>query len=335
MKVRVVGIHKTKGTLADGSKRTYYYAWRGGPRIKADPNSREFLAEYLRLTHGRADRQRTNTFAELVIGFENSAEFEALGERTRADYADHFKYLLAEFADLPIPALEERGIRSVIKQWHGSMSNAPRRADMRLSALSRVLSWAVDEEILQVNKALGIKKLSEGTRRDIIWTPEQLTTFINQAPDALSQAVMLALWTGQRQGDLLRLTWSAYDGRTIALRQRKGKQKVRFVVSRELKTMLDAMPRRAVTILTTGKGVPWGSGFGSYFRKWQAKLKITGVTFHDLRGTFITVAYHGGYSVREIARVSGHSERECERIINTHYLAADLTGEVADYRVKK
>jgi hypothetical protein len=35
---------------------------------------------------------------------------------------------------------------------------------------------------------------------------------------------MLALWTGQRQGDLLPLPWSAYDGRFIRLRQRKGRK---------------------------------------------------------------------------------------------------------------
>ena len=32
---------------------------------------------------------------------------------------------------------------------------------------------------------------------------------------------MLAIWTAQRQGDLLRLTWTAYDGKWIRLRQSK------------------------------------------------------------------------------------------------------------------
>jgi hypothetical protein len=32
-------------------------------------------------------------------------------------------------------------------------------------------------------------------------------------------AELLALWTGQRQGDLLRLPWSAYDGARIRLQQ--------------------------------------------------------------------------------------------------------------------
>jgi integrase len=45
--------------------------------------------------------------------------------------------------------------------------------------------------------------------------------FLERAPTHLRLPLMLALWTGQRQGDLLRLPWSSYDGKTIRLRQSK------------------------------------------------------------------------------------------------------------------
>lgn len=334
MRVRVVGIHKVRKRLADGSVREYYYAWRGGPRIDAQPNSRAFLTEYTRLTQGRDDAIRTNTLAEIVIAFQNSEEFRKLKPRTQSDYADHIGHILAAFADLPIPALEERGMRKVFTDWRDSMAATPRRADMRISALSRMLNYAIDQEIIAVNKAQGIGKLSDGTRRDVIWTPEQLDRFIGNAPQCLSEAVQLALWTGQRQGDLLALTWNAWDGRIISLRQAKGGKRVRIVANEPLKAMLDAMPRKAVTILTNGRGLPWGSGFGGYFRKWQNRLGVTGVTFHDLRGTFITNAYEEGYSIKQISEASGHSERDADRIIRDHYLAADLTMGVNEYRTK-
>jgi len=31
---------------ATAKGRTYYYAWRGGPRLRGDPGSREFMASY-------------------------------------------------------------------------------------------------------------------------------------------------------------------------------------------------------------------------------------------------------------------------------------------------
>jgi len=39
VKVDLKGIAKTK---AKG--RTYYYAWRGGPRLRGEPGSTEFIA---------------------------------------------------------------------------------------------------------------------------------------------------------------------------------------------------------------------------------------------------------------------------------------------------
>ena len=42
MRIELKGLHWTPAKLADGTKRDYWYAWRGGPRLKgslAHPNS--------------------------------------------------------------------------------------------------------------------------------------------------------------------------------------------------------------------------------------------------------------------------------------------------------
>jgi len=82
-----------------------------------------------------------------------------------------------------------------------------------------------------------------------------------------------------------------------------------------------------VTILTTSRQrpTPWtGDGFRASWDKVCVKAGVTGVTFHDLRATFITLAYRvHGASFREISEVSGHAERDVERVIRQHYLAGD------------
>jgi integrase len=85
-------------------------------------------------------------------------------------------------------------------------------------------------------------------------------------------------------------------------------------------------PRRRkalpTTILTTVDWAPWKSGFKA---SWGAAIKdagIAGVTFHDVRGTFITLAYRAGVAIKDIAEASGHAEKECERVIRQHYLAS-------------
>jgi integrase len=134
---------------------------------------------------------------------------------------------------------------------------------------------------------------------------------------------LLLAWTGQRKGDALRLTWAAYDGTHIRLKQGKRGANVRAKVAKPLKEALDAAPRTAVTILTNAAGIPWASGFDASWRKARQKSGVSGVTIHDLRGTFITLAWRSGATFREIAEISGHSESDCEAIIRKHYLAGD------------
>ena len=111
----------------------------------------------------------------------------------------------------------------------------------------------------------------------------------------------------------------------IVLRQGKSGRLVRIKVYSELKTLLDATKREAVTILTNTRGRPWtGDGFRASWGTACDNAGVEGVTFHDLRGTFVTSAYRAhGASIREIAEVTGHSERDAEAIIRKHYLAGD------------
>ena len=103
----------------------------------------------------------------------------------------------------------------------------------------------------------------------------------------------MALWTGQRQGDLLRLPWSAYDGRTIRLKQSKTGARVTIPVGAPLKAALDAAERRSPIILLTIDGKPWTEdGFRSSFAKARIKAQIRDVTFNDLRGTAVTRRRH-------------------------------------------
>lgn len=190
-----------------------------------------------------------------------------------------------------------------------------------------------------------VEKVSAGTRRDLIWSDAEINAMRfgvknedgdlirKPAPAPIIRALMLALWTGQRQGDLLKLTWTAYDGETISLRQGKTGAHVRMKVSAELKATLDNVKRgNSVTILTTAQGKPWATGFKSSWRKAVAAAGIRGKTFHDLRGTFITLAYRNGASIKHISEVSGQSEKDAETIIRKHCLVSSAAVEKIESR---
>ena len=46
MRIRLKGINSVRKKRADGSVETYYYAWKGGARIRGELGSPEFIASY-------------------------------------------------------------------------------------------------------------------------------------------------------------------------------------------------------------------------------------------------------------------------------------------------
>ena len=84
-----------------------------------------------------------------------------------------------------------------------------------------------------------------------MWT-ESANAIEKKASVEMRQAPMLAMHTGQRQGDLRKLPWSPYDGECITLRQGKGGGKIEVSIrcTKALKLMLDDMSRSKCGPLT-------------------------------------------------------------------------------------
>jgi integrase len=154
----------------------------------------------------------------------------------------------------------------------------------------------------------------------------------------LAFALVLALWTGQRQTDLIRLAWAAYDGKHIRLRQGKGGKRVVILVGAPLKAALDARrpDKPEGTILRNTHGKAWTSdGFRASWGKAfdRAGLGDADLHFHDLRGTAVTRLALSGCSTAEIAAITGHSPRNVEAILEAHYLSGRV--ELAEQAIVK
>jgi integrase len=196
--------------------------------------------------------------------------------------------------------------------------------------LALVLSWAKGRGKITVNPCERGGRVYHGTRVDFVWTVGDEVTFLEHAPAHLHLPLLLALWTGQRQGDLLRLPWSAYDGSTIRLLQsksiRRGARPVRVVipVGAPLKAALDAMPKKSPIILLNSDHRPWTpDGFRASWGKACSKAGVTGVTFNDLRGTAVTRLALIGCTEAQIASITGHTLRDVRSILDAHYLHRD------------
>lgn len=159
------------------------------------------------------------------------------------------------------------------------------KADYAWTTLARIMSFAKDHGIIDTNPCERGGRLYAADRTEKLWGESEIGALLSSAPAEIELALMLALWTGQRQGDLLRLPWSAYDGTHIRLRQSKTGRRLSMPVGQPLKVLLDRTNRRSTIVLANSFGRPWTSdGFRTSWAKACRKAGVTGLTFHDLRG---------------------------------------------------
>lgn len=287
----------------------------------------------------RRRKPDARTLISLIAAFKTSTEFLRLSESTRDGYLRHLRRIEDEFGTMPIEAVEDKRARGKFKEWRDTMAKRPRTADYAWTVLARVLSVAKDRGLIAVNVCERGGRLYEVDRTEIIWTAEHITKFCAVASDPLQFALVLALWTGQRQSDLVRLTWMQYDGSKIRLRQRKGKKKrVVIPVGAPLKAALDTRkPEKAEgPILRNTFGQPLTTdGLKTSWAKAcdRAGLGDEDLHFHDLRGTAVTRLALAGCTVPEIAAITGHSLRDVEAILEAHYLGGQV--ELAEQAVLK
>ncbi len=188
-------------------------------------------------------------------------------------------------------------------------------------------------------------RLYDGSRVETVWTSPQVGAFLHQTQYChMHVPLLIGPWTGQREGDILRLKWSAYDGQVIRLKQRKGQRRgkrknasaiVVIPVAEPLKAALDAARAARLAAKVTplkledeaiclnSEGEPWRegrdgfNGFISSFRKAKEKAGIEGVS---LRGTAVRRLALSGCTVPEICAITGHSHAEANAILEAHYL---------------
>jgi integrase len=322
VRARLAGINQVKKRLSDGSIATYHYHRATGRRLSGPPGSASFLSDYAAAQESLVDRQR-GTLLSLIRDYTMSPEFAMRAESTRKEYRRMLTKAEVKFGHMPLAVLEDPRVRQDFLKWRGEIasSSGAREADNRLSVISAMLSWGIQNGRVFTNQITGFERLHSADRSELIWLPEHVDAFMRVAPIEMQRALILALHTGQRQGDLLALTWNNYDGSMISLRQGKTGSRVDIPCTMALRRMLDGIDRQSAVILATKTKLPWKA---RYFKaRWEAASKTAGIAelhFHDLRGTAITMLAEAGCTTPQIASITGHSLKTVTTILDK-YLA--------------
>jgi hypothetical protein len=102
VRVRLKGINSKRKQLADGSWRTYYWAWKGGPPLRGEPGTPEFVASYNEAVASRVTPPRGTLFS-LLHQYQASEDFRALANSTRRSYVPLIKRMKSTLATFRCP----------------------------------------------------------------------------------------------------------------------------------------------------------------------------------------------------------------------------------------
>lgn len=140
----------------------------------------------------------------------------------------------------------------------------------------------------------------------------------------LELLVRIALRTGMRQGEILRLEWDDIDYRNMQLhtwsqKGRSRKKKHRYIpIMPEVKKIFDSLPHYGKFVFSYPDGSPLsrnGVVHSSYRRVIQKLAEIRPIfkgkfTFHDLRHTFASDWLNRGLDKNVLQEILGHSNAE-------------------------
>ncbi|MHB8286189.1 MAG: tyrosine-type recombinase/integrase [Caulobacteraceae bacterium] len=337
----------------------YWYAWRGGPQIlKASATSDALLdREIARRTLAAMaafEGLKTPTSGKflyaLITRYLGSGEYEGLAPRTQKDrrkFLDQIR--TGPLGEMELSAFEAKGARTLLLRWRDGFSEHPKTADELMGALQIVLQWGLDRGEVNTNPIAGFPRLYHSNRAEQIWEAPHLAALYPHCAEELNHAVRLAILTGQRLGDLIKLPWTAVGHHAINWQTGKsrGRRTVVIPITDELRSLLKEIPRRAsTTILTSGRERPWTeSGLASAFRRAKIDafellqdkglgLDVRPLRFHDLRGTAATTFIRAGLSLDDVATILGWEKVRVEQIA-ARYVTAEAIGLAMVERLRK
>lgn len=296
-------------------KRRVYFRKPGLPRV-ALPDPRD-TAAFMRAYRDALEADRSparvhvpETVAALLTAFKASPEWQALKPASRYAYQRQFKWMESQPDVLNVNVRTIR--RKHVVNLRDRLSARPATANMFLAVLSRVLAHGVERGMLDFNPALHIKPYPGGEYRS--WTDAELAQFEARWPRGTTERLIyeLALYTGQRRGDIAKMTWGDVKDGAINVVQGKTGARLAIPCHPSLSAELAAAQRDHAIIVASPSGRSFTPGYlGAAFAKAIDGAGLpSACVLHGLRKAAARRLAEAGCSEREIMAITGHKSVE-------------------------
>lgn len=241
------------------------------------------------------------TFEKLLAEYTKSPRFRKLGERSKQSYMYCGERLSNHFGNISVDKIR----RADILRYQNEHGDKPAYANLAMRVASIVFSFGLDMDYVQFNPASRIKMLPIGSHTK--WEVSEVRQVIALHDRKISTAVALAWYTGQREGDILNMRWSDYDGEYIRVVQEKTKLEMKIKAHPDLIKYLDSIRGDAVPsdYIVSGSGKMSSQAFRNMLKRRTQKLNIKKV-FHGIRKGVASSLAEQRAPLNEIAAIMGH-----------------------------
>lgn len=294
-------------------------------RLLDDQRQPEWWDDYRGHVNLPAPKINPNAVSKIVRAWHQSPEWKELAVSMKTNWPLYCDRIVAAWGPLEVKGIEPKHVLALRDKYE----DTPAAANNLLRCLSSMMSWSVVRGYRSDNPCDHIKKLTGGAGWEP-WPWEIIELAEQKAPRWFWQAVALALYTGQRQGDALAMLPCDVGAGAVNVVQDKTRKKLSIPIHARLKVILEDIDRDAPRILLNTRGEPWTpSGFRASWRKALvgplAPIAEAGFVFHGPRKSAVVTLLEVGCTDAEVAAITGQSRQMIEHYakqVNQRKLAA-------------
>lgn len=262
----------------------YYVTYRDGKRdwLKLGNDRAEALRQWAEL-EGEDAPTHTRRF-DLIAARYQRDEFPRLAPRTQHDYQRAINLLLPVFGEMPIDTIKSpHVVEYLARRGEASKVQANREIAVLSTIFNRAREWGYTDK---TNPCEGVRRHKERPRAMYV-TDDTYRAVWNQADGPTRDAMDLALLTGQREGDVLKMREPDIEDGALQVRQNKTGAALRIMVMGQLAEVIArifARPGRiSAALVQTEDGQPMtADALRKRFRKAKRAAGVE-FQFRDLR----------------------------------------------------
>ena len=287
----------------------WYYVETGKPKVRlnsegVDIGSPAFFAKYEECLTGRRNKKPRSysegTLGHLITSYIKSQHFKSLAIGTQRQREAVLIDLRERLGAMPavIPA-------KVLRRGRDQRAETPHAANNRLKFISAMYSWAIDNDLADVNPARDVKRISIKSDGYHTWTIDQIEMYRQHWVIGTLQRLCFELLfeLGQRIGDVHALGPQHVRNGQITFKQGKTGRRMVLTVTPMLGEAILAYQSEDLRFLPYKSVKSLGNAFGDWC---DAAGLPKECRAHGLRKARATMLANDGATAHQIAAVTGH-----------------------------